>query len=98
MKREMTLMSHHSHPNLLRFLGACMKPGHYAFVTEMAPRGCLFKLINSPHLAVSFLRKIGIAQQVAAGVQWLHSLKTPLLHLDLKPGNILVLRSQDLHS
>eukprot|EP01125_Pyxidicula_operculata_P006743 TRINITY_DN2312_c0_g1_i2.p1 TRINITY_DN2312_c0_g1~~TRINITY_DN2312_c0_g1_i2.p1 ORF type:complete len:687 (+),score=148.91 TRINITY_DN2312_c0_g1_i2:1201-3261(+) len=88
--RECTIMRSLPHPNILLFQGACLVPGHYKLVTELAMNGSLDKVLSNKNTKISFNRKMKFARQIAEGVNWLHKQSPPLLHLDLKPANILL--------
>jgi serine/threonine protein kinase len=48
-------------------------------------------VLQDKSIKVSFHRKMKIARETAAGMNWLHCMKpSPLLHLDLKTANLLV--------
>eukprot|EP01125_Pyxidicula_operculata_P013029 TRINITY_DN429_c0_g1_i1.p1 TRINITY_DN429_c0_g1~~TRINITY_DN429_c0_g1_i1.p1 ORF type:complete len:680 (-),score=140.47 TRINITY_DN429_c0_g1_i1:111-2150(-) len=92
-KRECIVMRSLPHPNILLFLGACLVPGNFKLVTELATNGSLDKLISNKQVKVSFFRKLAMAREIAEGLNWLHRRDPPLLHLDLKPANILLTES-----
>jgi len=68
-----------------------MVPGHYCLVTELAEKGNLDGIIHQPGTTILFPRKLKMAEQVAMGLNWLHLQQPPLLHLDIKPANLLVM-------
>ncbi|XP_039127182.1 serine/threonine-protein kinase EDR1-like isoform X2 [Dioscorea cayenensis subsp. rotundata] len=43
---EISILSHLRHPNVILFLGACMKPPHLSMVTEYMEMGSLYYLIH----------------------------------------------------
>ncbi|XP_075884109.1 receptor-interacting serine/threonine-protein kinase 3-like [Nelusetta ayraudi] len=63
---------------------------HLGLVMELMERGSLASfqktLGGTPPWALVFR----LAHQVALGINFLHSLSPALLHLDLKPGNVLL--------
>lgn len=58
-------------------------------VMEFMENGSLASL-RSRVPSVPWALRLRILHQVALGMNFLHSLKPPLLHLDLKPGNVLL--------
>lgn len=85
--KEVCVMCKIRHPNVTLFMGACTDPGHLAIVTELLPRGSLEKLLKDGSL--SFFQKFAMAKDVVLAMNWLH-LSQNILHLDLKPANLLV--------
>lgn len=90
-------MRHGGNPNVLRILGvykghpqgdmSAMKMG---LVMEYMERGSLADLhldLNGPPPWPLAFR---IINQIALGMNFLHQLDPPLLHLDLKPSNVLL--------
>lgn len=62
-------------------------------VTELAANGSVEDVLKDKSIKISFHRKMKIARETAAGMNWLHCMKpSPLLHLDLKTANLLVSR------
>jgi serine/threonine protein kinase len=59
-------------------------------VTELAENGGLDKILHDKKSSIMFVRKMRMAEQVASGLNWLHCQSPPLLHLDIKPANLLV--------
>ncbi|KAL1547912.1 non-specific serine/threonine protein kinase [Salvia divinorum] len=82
------------HPNMVLLLGAC--PEYGCLVYEYMANGSLddrlFRRGNSPVLPWQL--RFRIAAEIATGLLFLHQAKPePLVHRDLKPGNILLDRN-----
>eukprot|EP01126_Amoeba_proteus_P034643 TRINITY_DN3460_c0_g1_i2.p1 TRINITY_DN3460_c0_g1~~TRINITY_DN3460_c0_g1_i2.p1 ORF type:complete len:540 (-),score=90.46 TRINITY_DN3460_c0_g1_i2:85-1635(-) len=93
-KKEISVVTHLRHPDIVQFLGACMVPGHLAIVTEYMDGGDLAKII-SDKVNLSIVQKCVIARDIAKAMRWCHESKPPVIHRDLKPSNLLV--TADLH-
>ena len=80
------MMLHHR--NIVRVCGVSQDGhGHAYIITELAPRGSLADALKShPHWATL----VRWALDIANGLQYLHSLSPAVLHLDLKPQNVLL--------
>jgi len=77
------------HPNVIQLLGVVKTEEYLYILTEYAEHGdlqCFLPKCNDFSLRVKFI------QDIAKGIDWLHS--NYVLHLDLKLENILV--TQDL--
>src|SRR3990167_38392 len=83
-------MSNLRHPNILLFIGACFDEGKYSIITEFMPMGSLQDVLFSKKINFSFKQRILVLKEISLGMNWLHSLSPPLLHRDLKSGNILL--------
>jgi len=59
-------------------------------VTELMPRGSVEELIHEQKVSLTFKQRLKIAKDCVLGMNWLHRLNPPFLHLDLKLGNLLV--------
>ncbi|XP_065879539.1 serine/threonine-protein kinase CTR1-like isoform X2 [Euphorbia lathyris] len=90
--REVAIMKRVRHPNVVLFMGAVTKRPHLSIVTEYLPRGSLYRLIHRPSAGeiMDHRRRLRIALDVAKGVNYLHCLKPPIVHWDLKSPNLLV--------
>ena len=75
------------HANVMRPLAVCWKP-YLCIVTELMPRGELGTVLGGP--ALPWATRLAIAEGTATGMAHLHSLHPPVIHRDLKPGNILL--------
>ncbi|CAL5372011.1 unnamed protein product [Camellia sinensis] len=93
---EVASISRTSHVNVVAFLGFCLEGGKRALIYELMPNGSLEKFIygknplkNGGHLGLEKLYQIAIG--IARGLEYLHrGCKTPILHFDIKPHNILL--------
>lgn len=89
-EQEISIMSNLRHPNVLLFIGACTQPGNLFIVSELMAMGSLQDLLFKKQISITFKQRLQILKEVALGMHWLHSLKPPFLHRDLKSGNILL--------
>ena len=82
------------HPNMVLLLGACPEFGClvYEYMANGSLDDCLFRRGNKP--ALPWQLRFRIAAEIATGLLFLHQTKPePLVHRDLKPGNILLDRN-----
>lgn len=90
-QQEVEVLSCMRHPNMVILVGAC--PEYGCLVYEYMANGSLddrlFQRENTPPL--SWQLRFRIAAEIATGLLFLHQTKPePLVHRDLKPGNILL--------
>jgi hypothetical protein len=92
IKREAYMMSMvHSHPNVCKCYGLVLEePNECALVMELYPRGSLLQLLHDDCTVLTWRSKLQLALDVAKGMAHLHTRQRPIVHGDLKPGNILV--------
>jgi len=88
-KKEVEIMIHLRHPNVILFMGACYEAGNMMIITELMPKGDVYSIVHSDQ-NVSLLRKLLMAKDTALGMNWLHCSDPPIIHRDLKPSNLLV--------
>jgi serine/threonine protein kinase len=92
IKREAYMMSMvHSHPNVCKCYGLVLEePNECALVMELYTRGSLLQLLHDDCTVLTWRSKLQLALDVAKGMAHLHTRQRPIVHGDLKPGNILV--------
>ena len=94
-EREILFMQTIRHPNIVLFLGAGILADSDKtpfLVTELMERKSLRRLLDSDgeQLSCDHLKRIRMALDAAQGMQFLHGLKPPCIHRDLKSDNLLV--------
>lgn len=47
-RKEVAILTHLRHPNVVLFMGACTEPGNLFIVTEYMPMGDIGKIIHGP--------------------------------------------------
>ncbi|XP_057415973.1 U-box domain-containing protein 52-like isoform X2 [Lotus japonicus] len=94
-QQEVEVLSSIRHPNMVLLLGACPEYGClvYEYMANGSLDDCLCRRSkNSPVLPWQL--RFRIAAEIATGLLFLHQAKPePLVHRDLKPGNILLDRN-----
>jgi len=93
--KECGLMRKLRHPNLVLFMGSCVKmPCTLLLVTELMTRGNLFEIYHQePRLDTArahYKRVADVSIDMCKGMCALHHSDPPLLHRDLKSPNIFV--------
>ncbi|CAN8254954.1 unnamed protein product [Cochlearia groenlandica] len=85
-KKEATLLSRLSHPNIIKFVG--INTGN-CIITEYLPQGSLRSYLHKleqKSLPLQQLIKFGL--DIARGMEYIHS--RDIVHRDLKPENVLI--------
>ncbi|XWS52331.1 hypothetical protein CRYUN_Cryun11dG0058600 [Craigia yunnanensis] len=93
-QQEVEVLSCIRHPNMVLLLGACPQFGClvYEYMANGSLEDRLFRRNNTPVLPWQV--RFQIAAEIATGLLFLHQTKPePLVHRDLKPGNILLDRN-----
>ncbi|KAB5548107.1 hypothetical protein DKX38_011513 [Salix brachista] len=92
--REVMLLSHLHHPNVIKFIAACRKPPVYCVVTEYLSEGSLRAFLHKlEHKTLSLGKLMTFALDIARGMEYIHS--QGVIHRDLKPENVLI--DQEFH-
>ncbi|KAK7406169.1 hypothetical protein VNO78_07789 [Psophocarpus tetragonolobus] len=92
-RKEIDIMKRLRHPNILLFMGAVYSQERLAIVTELLPRGSLFKNLHRNNQTLDIRRRLRMALDVARGMNYLHHRNPPIVHRDLKSSNLLVDRN-----
>ena len=93
-EREIEVMRTIRHPNIVLFLGG----GRYHddscpfLVVEYMPRGSLATILKNEQIDLEDSLKMRFAVDAAKGMRFLHNLRPPRVHRDLKSANLLVSR------
>ncbi|DAZ97105.1 TPA: hypothetical protein N0F65_010428 [Lagenidium giganteum] len=86
---ELLVMSKVSHPNIVSLIGACLEPPNLCMVMELCDCS-LYHLLHDTNAFFSVQHLTRIAQDIAAGMRYLHSLSPAIIHRDLKSQNVLL--------
>ena len=77
-----------AHPNLVRFIHSQRKGPYMWIFCQYHPCGDLDSYCSQHSLTEA--QKVDIMVQMTCGLQHLHSQDPPVVHRDIKPGNLLV--------
>uniref|UniRef100_A0A0E0L8V0 RING-type E3 ubiquitin transferase n=1 Tax=Oryza punctata TaxID=4537 RepID=A0A0E0L8V0_ORYPU len=97
-QQEVEVLSCIRHPNMVLLLGACPEYGClvYEYMANGSLDDCLFRRggVGGGGPVIPWQHRFRIAAEIATGLLFLHQTKPePLVHRDLKPGNILLDRN-----
>ncbi|KAL3820090.1 hypothetical protein ACJIZ3_005995 [Penstemon smallii] len=79
------------HRNLVKVITSCSNHDFKAVIMEYMRNGNLDQWLYSPNYFLSIAQRLGIMIDVASAIEYLHhDYSSPIVHCDLKPGNILL--------
>ncbi|CAJ1963247.1 unnamed protein product [Cylindrotheca closterium] len=87
---EMRVLSTLRHPNITTMMGAVIDGSEPMLVMEFMEHGSLYEVLQNPTIALESDLTLHIIQDIAQGTRFLHSSNPPVIHGDLKSGNILI--------
>ncbi|GMH56182.1 hypothetical protein TL16_g02077 [Triparma laevis f. inornata] len=79
-----------NHPNLVKTIGCCLTAPHICCVLELASEGSLREKMRREITLDWVNGKRNFARDIVAGMCYLHEREKPILHRDLKSGNVLI--------
>ncbi|EGD75745.1 TKL/DICTY4 protein kinase [Salpingoeca rosetta] len=88
---EMRLLSRLRHPCIATMLGAIMtKSREFLLVMEHLEHGSLYDFLRNDELPTPDIFLLPIVKDIVSGMRYIHNLKPPVVHGDLKTKNVLV--------
>ena len=98
-RTELKLMRQLHHPHIVQFLGTSVEPttGLVSLIFEFMHSGSLDQFFRKAQIPLSKGHALELALDVARGMSYLHGRKPqPVIHRDLKPGNLMLTRANRL--
>ncbi|AGO85889.2 Serine/threonine protein kinase [Pandoravirus salinus] len=89
-RAETALMLDLHHPNVVVFIGACVRRPNLCLVTEFIRGGNLRAMLADASVRIVWADRLRLMRTAAAGVAYLHGRDRPIVHRDLKSSNLLV--------
>ena len=95
VKTEVAILQRAKHPNIVRYLGYDFNPSELILFMEYCPfslQGILTKKMENPECIYENDPKEvhKFALEIAKGIAYLHTSSPPIIHRDIKSGNVLV--------
>jgi len=92
--KEALLMLELRHPHIISFFGISVDEENSEILMLMELMSCSLRDLFKNKVNLNSKEKVKILMGIAQGMSYLHSLKPPILHLDLKCTNILVRKDE----
>eukprot|EP00466_Bigelowiella_natans_P020126 jgi/Bigna1/69282/fgenesh1_pg.8_\ len=97
---ELSILCGLRHPNVVLFQGAVLSHEKYmCIIMELCERNSLYDVLNDKNESLDYNAQMKMLLQIAEAMDYLHHgfrKDRPVLHCDLKSGNILLTRDYDI--
>mmetsp|Transcript_22763 Transcript_22763/g.33945 ORF Transcript_22763/g.33945 Transcript_22763/m.33945 type:complete len:828 (-) Transcript_22763:218-2701(-) len=97
---ELGLLCAVRNKNIVDFQGAVLSHEKYmCIIMELCSRGSLYDFLNNKKEHLDYKMQVGFLMQIAQAMEYLHfrfSKEKPILHCDLKSGNILLTENLEI--
>ncbi len=90
IRAEMAFLSELHHPNIVMFIGACVRRPNLCIMTEFVKQGSMKDILQNTTVKLPWMRRLRMLRSAALGINYLHTLTPVIIHRDLKPSNLLV--------
>ncbi|XP_053399085.1 uncharacterized protein LOC123558283 [Mercenaria mercenaria] len=91
---EVSLLKELRHPRVVLLIGVCTSSKLPVMVLEYMSQGSLFSYLHNPECeSLDHALYYQVSRDIALGMNYLHSHKPQVLHLDLKSVNVLLCQS-----
>ncbi|XP_059157008.1 ephrin type-A receptor 3-like [Physella acuta] len=90
MKEIVWFLSRQRHKNIVCVLGLCLNGRLPFLLTEYVIGECLKDFLKANGQQLTWPQRIRLCLQVADGMAFLHSTKPPIIHRDLRCGNLFL--------
>jgi len=92
---ELNMLASLNHEHIVKFLAGSAKAPNFCIITEFIYPGNLQVVLKKQsEYKLDWDERVQMALDVARGVDYLHTFKSPIIHRDLKSSNLLV--TQDM--
>eukprot|EP00013_Stygamoeba_regulata_P020334 CAMPEP_0177654494 /NCGR_PEP_ID=MMETSP0447-20121125/14366_1 /TAXON_ID=0 /ORGANISM="Stygamoeba regulata, Strain BSH-02190019" /LENGTH=764 /DNA_ID=CAMNT_0019158155 /DNA_START=75 /DNA_END=2366 /DNA_ORIENTATION=+ len=95
LKSETAILEKADHPNIVRYLGHHFQPTEMHLFLEFMPHSLRSILDDMTPSDVHHMEVKSLALQIAKGLNYLHNLTPPIIHRDIKSGNILCTKNTE---
>ncbi|CAD8088086.1 unnamed protein product [Paramecium sonneborni] len=86
--KEVEVISNLRHPNIVLYMGVCIRKQNYYLITEYLEEGSLFDHLHKKKTHIDQKALMQIVEDIALGMNYLHGRK--VMHCDLKSSNVLI--------
>uniref|UniRef100_A0A0B7AYY0 Protein kinase domain-containing protein n=1 Tax=Arion vulgaris TaxID=1028688 RepID=A0A0B7AYY0_9EUPU len=90
MKEEVWFLSRQRHKNIVCIIGLCLDGRLPFLLTEHVIGECLKDFLKANGKFLTWPQRVRLCSQVTDGMAFLHSTKPPIIHRDLRCGNLFI--------
>ncbi|BFZ22876.1 hypothetical protein BsWGS_25916 [Bradybaena similaris] len=90
MKEEVWFLSRQRHKNIVCVIGLCLEGRLPFLLTEYVVGECVKDFLKVNGQLLTWPQRVRMCSQVADGMAFLHSTKPPIIHRDLRCGNLFL--------
>jgi serine/threonine protein kinase len=90
LENELAVYRSLNHPNLLSLLGTMQRPQSLVLIMNYVRGQSLHNVIFGDGPQLDYAKKVRISVQIVQGLVFMHTSEPPVVHLDMKPENVLV--------